>query len=61
VESKHGEWAPSIPIVSQLALVQTRCLYQFERNFVYRTTDDNGGSCSDPWSARHPAAVSYLN
>ena len=52
VETKTGEWAPSIPIVKSIGISPNKDVYiQFEHNFVYRTTDDNGGSCSDPWSA----------
>ena len=57
VESKTGEWAPSIPIVKSIGISPNKDVYiQFERNFVYRTTDDNGGSCSDPWSASSPCS-----
>ena len=57
VESKTGEWAPSIPIVKSIAISPNKDVYiQFEHNFVYRTTDDNGGSCSDPWSASSPCS-----
>ena len=57
VESKTGEWAPSIPIVKSIGISPNKDVYiQFEHNFVYRTTDDNGGSCSDPWSASSPCS-----
>lgn len=57
VESKTGEWAPSIPIVKSVGISPNKDVYiQFEHNFVYRTTDDNGGSCSDPWSASSPCS-----
>jgi len=57
VETKTGEWAPSIPIVKSIGISPNKDVYiQFERNFVYRTTDDNGGSCSDPWSASSPCS-----
>ena len=57
VETKTGEWAPSIPIVKSIGISPNKDVYiQFEHNFVYRTTDDNGGSCSDPWSASSPCS-----
>ena len=57
METETGEWAPSIPIVKSIGISPNKDVYiQFERNFVYRTTDDNGGSCSDPWSASSPCS-----
>ena len=57
IEANKGEFGPSMPLISSIGISQNKDVYlQFEHNFVYRTTDDSGGSCSDPWSASSPCS-----
>ena len=57
MEMEKGRWAPSLPAISSIGISPAKEAYfQFERNFVYRTTDDSGNSCDDPWSASSPCS-----
>ena len=57
METLKGRWAPSLPAISSIGISPAKEAYfQFERNFVYRTTDDSGKSCDDPWSASSPCS-----
>ena len=57
MEMQKGRWAPSLPAISSIGISPAKEAYfQFERNFVYRTTDDSGNSCDDPWSASSPCS-----
>ena len=57
METLKGRWAPSLPAISSIGISPAKEAYfQFERTFVYRTTDDSGQSCDDPWSASSPCS-----
>ena len=57
MEMQKGRWAPSLPTISSIGISPAKEAYfQFERTFVYRTTDDSGQSCDDPWSASSPCS-----
>jgi hypothetical protein len=57
MEMQKGRWAPSLPTISSIGISPAKEAYfQFERNFVYRTTDDSGKSCDDPWSPSSPCS-----
>ena len=57
METQKGRWAPSLPTISSIGISPAKEVYfQFEHNFVYRTTDDSGASCDDPWSSSSPCS-----
>jgi hypothetical protein len=57
MEAEKGEWAPSMLIISSIGISPNKDVYlHFERNFIYRASDDSGDTCDDPWSASSPCS-----